>query len=168
MRDILTLGGLLATSLTLAACGSEPAAPPAQEEAAAPAMMKSGQWTLSRKTTGYNTPTVTAEEYQAALKQVSEDKICIKVDAAGVPDADALAGAEGSDCSYKDKMVRKGRLIATLACKAGAGTSEIVVEGNFTEDTLTFGTTMTKTQGGKPVLRTTHDLSGKRDGDCPA
>lgn len=65
-------------------------------------------------------------------------------------------------------MVRKGRLIATLACKAGAGTSEIVVEGNFTEDTLTFGTTMTKTQGGKPVLRTTHDLSGKRDGDCPA
>ena len=123
MRDILTLGGLLATSLTLAACGSEPAAPPAQEEEAAPAMMKSGQWTLSRKTTGYNTPTVTAEEYQAALKQVSEDKICIKVDAAGVPDADALAGAEGSDCSYKDKMVRKGRLIAILACKAGAGTS---------------------------------------------
>ena len=52
--------------------------------------------------------------------------------------------------------------------EAGASTSEIVVEGNFTEDTLTFGTTMTKTQGGKPVLRTTHDLSGKRDGDCPA
>jgi hypothetical protein len=25
---------------------------------------------------------------------------------------------------------------------------------------------MTKTEGGKPVLRTTHDLTGTRTGDC--
>ncbi|WHO39715.1 DUF3617 domain-containing protein [Sphingobium sp. AP49] len=167
MRDILT-AGLLATTLGLAACGSEPAAPPAQEEETAPVLLKAGEWTITRKTTGYNTPTVTPAEYQAALKQESEDKVCLKVDAQGVPDANALAGSEGSDCSYKDKLIRKGRLIATLACKAGAGTSEIVVEGNFTEDGLTLGTTMTKTQGGKPVLRTTHDLTGKREGNCPA
>jgi hypothetical protein len=42
-----------------------------------------------------------------------------------------------------------------------------VLEGNFTEDTLTLGSTMTKTVDGSPVLRTTHDVSGKRGGDCP-
>lgn len=168
MRDILTAAGLLATILNLAACSGDPAPPPAQEEDAAPVPMKAGQWVLSRNTTGYNTPTVTPEEYQAALKQSSEDRLCLKVDAQGVPDANALAGTEGTDCSYKDKLIRKGRLIATLSCTAGAGTSEIVVEGNFSADTLTLGTTMTKTVGGKPVLRTTHDLTGKRVGDCAA
>lgn len=167
MRDVLTMAGLLVTGLGLSACDSQPAAPPAQEEAA-PTLLKAGEWSINRKTTGYNTPTVTPEEYQAALKQESKDKLCLAVDAQGVPDANALAGAEGSDCSYKDKLVRKGRLIATLACKAGSGTSEIVVEGNFTADSMTLGTTMTKVQDGKPVLRTTHDLSGTRTGDCPA
>src|SRR3546814_8467817 len=101
--------------------------------------MKAGEWTLTRKTTGYNTPTVTPAEYQAALKQVSEDRVCIAVDAAGVPDANALAGDEGSDCTYKNKLIRKGRLIATLSCTSGKGTSEIALEGNFTADTLTLG-----------------------------
>ena len=64
--------------------------------------------------------------------------------------------------------MRKGRLIATLSCKAGAGVSELVVEGNYTADSMTLGTTMTKTEGGKPVLRTTHDLTARRVGDCPA
>lgn len=131
-------------------------------------LMQGGQWSITRKTTGYNTPTVTPAEYQAALKQIGEEKICIAVDAQGIPAADALAGKEGTACTYKDKMVRKGRLIATLACTAGAGTSEIVVEGNYTADTMTLGTTMTKTQGGKAALRTTHDVTGKRVGDCPA
>lgn len=63
-------------------------------------------------------------------------------------------------------MLRKGRLIATLSCKSGAGTSEIVLEGNYTADTLTLGSTMTKTVDGSPVLRTTHDVSGKRAGEC--
>lgn len=155
----------LPLALGVGACGSKPE--PVTETAEAPIVMKAGEWTLTRKTTGYNTPTVTPAEYQAALKQVREDKICIAVDAAGVPDADALAGAEGRHCTYKDKLVRKGRLIATLACTSGKGTSEIVLEGNFTADTLTLGSTMTKTEGGQPVLRTTHDLTGRRDGDCP-
>lgn len=149
----------------LAGCGSEKTPPP--EAVEAPVLMKAGEWTIIRKTTGYNTPTVTPAEYQAALKQIREDKLCVAVDAAGVPDPDALAGDEGKDCTYKDKLIRKGRLIATLSCKAGAGTSEIVLEGNFTEDTMTLGSTMTKTVGGQPVLRTTHDISGKRVGDCP-
>ncbi|AEG49436.1 hypothetical protein Sphch_1750 [Sphingobium chlorophenolicum L-1] len=154
----------LPLALGLAACGSQPE--PAPETAEAPIVMKGGEWTLTRKTTGYNTPTVTPAEYQAALKQVDEDKVCIAVDAAGVPDANALAGAEGKDCTYKDKLIRKGRLIATLACTAGKGTSEIVLEGNFTADTLTLGSTMTRTEGGSPVLRTTHDVTGKRAGEC--
>lgn len=154
----------LPLALGLASCGSEPE--PAAETAEAPIVMKAGEWTLTRKTTGYNTPTVTPTEYQAALKQVSEDNACIAVDAAGVPDANALAGAEGKDCTYKDKLIRKGRLIATLACTSGKGTSEIVLEGNFTADTLTLGSTMTKTEGGSPVLRTTHDVTGKRMGAC--
>lgn len=149
--------------VALAACGSEPPPPPVE---AAPVLMQAGQWTLTRKTTGYNTPTVTPAQYQAALKQVVEDKVCIAIAPDGLPDADALAGGEGTACTYKDRLARKGRLIATLACTAGAGTSEIVVEGNYTADTLTLGTTMTKTQGGQPVLRTTHDLTGKRTGDC--
>lgn len=159
MRAALLLG-----LMTLAACGSEPE--PAPETAEVPVLMQAGEWVLSRKTTGYNTPTVTPAEYQAALKETSEDRVCIAVDAAGVPDADALAGAEGSDCTYKDKLIRKGRLIATLSCKSGEGRSEIVLEGNFTADTLTLGSTMTKTVGGSPVLRTTHDVTGKRAGEC--
>ncbi|QGP79460.1 DUF3617 domain-containing protein [Sphingobium sp. CAP-1] len=164
MRTIM-IGLTLGPMLGLAACGSEPAPAPQAEEAPAP--MQAGQWELTRKTTGYNTPTVTPAEYQEALKQIGAAKLCLAVDAQGVPDADALAGKEGSDCTYKDKLVRKGRLIATLSCKAGAGTSEIVVEGNYTADSLTLGTTMTKTEGGQAVLRTTHDLTGRRIGDCP-
>ncbi len=102
-----------------------------------------------------------------SLKQIGEEKLCIAFDADNAPDADALAGPEGQDCVYKDKLVRKGRLIATLSCKAGAGVSELVVEGNYTNDSMTLGTTMTKTEGGKPVLRTTHDLTARRVGDCP-
>lgn len=154
----------LGLALGLAACGSKPE--PAPETTEAPIVMKAGEWTLTRKTTGYNTPTVTPAEYQAALKQVSEDRVCIAVDAAGVPDANALAGNEGSDCTYKDKLIRKGRLIATLSCTSGKGTSEIALEGNFTADTLTLGSTMTRTEGGQPVLRTTHDVTGKRAGEC--
>lgn len=156
----------LALTLGLAACGSDPAPAPEAEEA--PVVMQAGQWALTRKTTGYNTPTVTPAEYQEALKLVSEDKLCIAVDKDGLPDPNALAGAEGTECTYKDKMARKGRLIATLSCKAGAGTSEIAVEGNYTADMLTLGSTMTKTESGQPVLRTTHDLTGRRVGDCPS
>lgn len=164
MRTLIAVA-MVGATFTLMGCGGEAPPPPPAEDA--PVLMQAGEWALTRKTTGYNTPTVTPAEYQAALKEVSEEKLCIAVDKDGVPDADALAGKEGSDCTYKDKMFRKGRLIATLACKAGAGTSEITVEGNYTSDTLTLGTTMTKTQGGSPVLRTTHDLTGKRIGDCP-
>ncbi|WP_420145961.1 DUF3617 domain-containing protein [Sphingobium sp.] len=156
----------LCLTFGLAACGSEPTPPPQAEEA--PVVLKAGEWAITRRTTGYNTPTVTPAEYQQALKQIGEDKLCIAVDAQGIPAADALAGKEGTACTYKDRMIRKGRLIATLSCTAGAGTSDIVVEGNYTADTLTLGTTMTKMQGGKPVLRTTHDVTGKRLGDCPA
>ena len=155
----------LGLALGLAACGSKPE--PAPETTEAPIAMKAGEWALTRKTTGYNTPTVTPAEYQAALKQVSEDRICIAVDAAGVPDANALAGDDGKECTYKDKLVRTGRLIATLSCTSGKGTSEVALEGNFTADTLTLGSTMTRTEGGQPVLRTTHDINGKRVGECP-
>lgn len=161
----LSLGLSLGLALGLGGCSGDPAPAPQAEDA--PILLQAGQWAITRKTTGYNTPSVTPAEYQAALKQVAEDKICVTVDAQGVPAADALAGPEGTQCSYKDKMLRKGRLIATLSCTAGTGTSEIVAEGNYTADTLTLGTTMTKTQGGQPVLRTTHDLTGKRLGDCP-
>ncbi len=160
----MVLAALPLGLMTLTACGNK--AEPEPETVEAPVLMKAGEWTLTRKTTGYNTPTVTPAEYQAALKQTSEDKSCIAVDAGGLPDPNALAGAEGKDCSYKDKLIHKGRLIATLACKAGKGTSEIALEGNFTADTLTLGSTMTRTEGGQPVLRTTHDLTGKRTGEC--
>lgn len=166
MRKTVRAAIPLVATLMLAACGSDPAPAPESEEA--PVVMQAGQWALTRKTTGYNTPTVTPAEYQAALRQVEESKLCIAIDREGLPDADALAGTEGTACSYKDKMVRKGRLIATLSCKAGTGTSEITIEGNYTADMLTLGTTMTKMEGGAPVLRTTHDLTGQRIGDCPA
>ena len=165
MRRTVLAALPLGMTLGLAACGSEPA--PEPEAAEAPIVMKAGEWTIVRKTTGYNTPTVTPAEYQAALQKIDEDKLCLTVDAAGVPDPNVLAGDEGEDCSYKDKLLRKGRLIATLSCKAGKGTSEIVLEGNFTADTLTLGSTMTKMVDTSPVLRTTHDVSGTRLGDCP-
>lgn len=166
MRAIRLVAMPLSLGLALTACGSDPAPAP-QEAEDAPIVLKAGQWEVTRKTTGYNTPTVTPAEYQAALKQIGEDKLCIAVGKDGLPDADTLAGSEGEGCTYKDKMARKGRLIATLACKAGDGTSEIAVEGNYTADSATLGTTMTKTVGGKPVLRTTHDLTARRIGDCP-
>ena len=163
MRKTIIAALPLAMTLGLAGCGNEAPAPEAVE---APIVMKGGEWTITRKTTGYNTPTVTPEQYQAALKQVDEEKLCIAVDAKGTPDADALTGDEGKDCTYKDKLLRKGRLIATLSCKSGGATSEIVLEGNYTADTLTLGSTMTKTAAGSPVLRTTHDVTGKRTGEC--
>ncbi|SCW72323.1 Protein of unknown function [Sphingobium faniae] len=163
MRYAVLAAMPLAMSLGLTGCGSSPA--PEPEEA--PIVMQAGEWTMTHKTTGYNTPTVTPAEYEAALKEVKEDKLCVTVDAAGVPDANALAGTDGKDCTYKDKLLRKGRLIATLSCKAGAGTSEIVLEGNYTADTLTLGSTTTKMVGGQPVLRVTHDFQGKRLGECP-
>lgn len=156
--SLLPLVGLLA------ACGSSKEEAPPPE--APPVRIEAGQWTFSRTTTGYNTPTVTAEEYAAKVGQKSEDDICLKVGDDGRPDADALAGKEGSDCTYKEGFLHNGRLVATLACKAGEGTSELSVEGNYTADSMTLGVSMTKSVDGKPVLRTTHDLTGKRTGDC--
>lgn len=157
--------GIIAPAVfTLAACGSDPA--PAPEVEAPPVFMKAGEWTITRNMTGYNTPTVTPAEYQAKVGKTSEEKVCLTVDATGLPAADALAGAEGKDCTYKEKTIHRTRFIATLNCKAGSGTSELALEGNFTADTLTLGTTMTKTVNGSPTLRTTYDLTGKRTGDC--
>lgn len=151
--------------IALAGCSGQEAAAPVEEDA--PVVMKAGQWTLTRTTTGYNTPTVTPAEYQAHVGKKSEESVCLKVDADDRPDPNALAGAEGTECSYKsDSLFRKGRMIATLECKAGTGTSQLPVEGNYTADTLTLGVSMTKSESGSPVLRTTHDLSGKRTGDC--
>tara|TARA_R110000868_G_scaffold324965_2_gene585783 strand:+ start:542 stop:1030 length:489 start_codon:yes stop_codon:yes gene_type:complete len=153
-------------ALALAGCSAEQAPPPEQEDA--PIVLKAGQWTLSRTITGYNTPDITAEDYARMVGTKAEAKLCIAVGKDGRPDADALAGPEGKDCTYKDASIRKGRFIATLACKADGGTSELVLEGNYTPESLTLGSSMTKTVGGKAVLRTTHDLSGKRTGDCAA
>ena len=151
--------------LVLGGCSNGAEQAPVQEEA--PIVMKGGQWMLTRTTTGYNTPTVTPAEYQQHVGKKSEESICLAVGADGRPDANALAGKEGSDCTYKsDSLFRKGRLIATLECKSGGGKAELPIDGNDTADTLTLGVSMTKTEGGSPVLRTTHDLSGKRTGDC--
>lgn len=157
-------GWIVGTAVLLTACSATEAPPPPPEDA--PIVLKGGEWTLTRTVTGYNTPTVTAAEYAAQVGKKSEEKLCIAVGTDGRPDADALAGKEGSDCTYKDATVRKGRFIATLNCKAGGGTSELVLEGNYTPDSLTVGTSMTKSSGGAAVLRTTHDLSGKRTGEC--
>ena len=80
----------LAMMLGLGGCDGEPA--PAPEAEAAPILMRAGEWILTRKTTGYNTPTVTPAQYQEALRQVSEDKICIAIAPDGVPD---VASADG-------------------------------------------------------------------------
>lgn len=162
MRTRIAVG-----TLFLAACNAEAPPPEAEEK---PIVLQSGQWSLSRKATGYNTPTVTAKEYAAELEKTSEESVCIAVDALGVPNADALAGAEGSDCSYKDKPVmRKGRIIADLSCaKSGKGSADLLVEGNYTADTIKVGVSMTRSVGGQPVMRTTHALTGKRTGDCAA
>jgi hypothetical protein len=163
-------GLMLMTTLAgvagLAACGSEPAPEAPREEP--PIVLRGGQWTLARTQTGYNTPTVTQQEYAAHVGGKSEDKLCLKVDDKGLPDADALAGEEGKDCTYADQRIRKGRFIATLSCKAGNGTSELLLEGNYTPDSMTLAVSMTKTVDGKPALRTTHDLTGTRTGDCAA
>lgn len=159
-------GIVAATILLLAGCSAAEAPPTEKEDA--PILLKAGQWTMNRTITGYNTPTVTAAEYARMVGTKSTAEVCVAVAANGYPDADALAGEEGKDCTYKETSIRKGRFIGTLSCKAGKGTSELVMEGNYTPETLTLGVSMTRTEGGKPVLRTTHDLSGKRTGECKA
>lgn len=160
----------LATTLLLAGCGeAEQTAAPVED---APILLKAGQWTLTRDMTGYNTPTVTREEYAAKVEQDEKTvaNICLSIDKDGRPDANAIVGDEGRDCSYKDSSIRKGHVIATLECKKGpkatGGTSELTLEGNYTPDSLTIGVSMTQSKNGKPWLRTTHDLTGKRTGDC--
>src|SRR3546814_19513936 len=71
----------LGLALGLAACGSKPE--PAPETTEAPIVMKAGEWTLTRKTTGYNTPTGTPAEYKAALNQGSEEQACLPAHPAG-------------------------------------------------------------------------------------
>ena len=159
---------MAAAMLALAGCsggGGNAANNTSAEET--PVFLQGGQWTLERKTTGYNTPSVTADEYAAKVGKSKSEDICLKVDDQGRPDANTLAGDEGKECTYKEAFVRNKRLVATLSCKAGSGAAEIVVEGNFTPDSMTFGTSMTRTgSDGAIDLRTTHDLTGKRTGDC--
>ena len=163
MREWTVVAGVC---LALMGCTAE--APENKIAEDVPVVMKAGQWTFTRQTTGYNTPTVTAQEYAEQLKNKSVKTVCVAVDEKGLPDADALAGDEGSECSYKDDAVmRKGRMIANLSCKkSGGGTAELMVEGNYKPDSLTVGVSMTRTVGGQPVLRTTHDLTGKFEGEC--
>ncbi|CAN5438695.1 hypothetical protein BH10PSE12_BH10PSE12_32830 [soil metagenome] len=154
----------MALTGALTGCGpAEQAAPVAEDT---PILLKAGQWTLNRTLTGYNTATVTAAEYAAKVGQKSTESVCIAIDAKGMPDPDALAGSDGKDCTYKEPSIRKGRFIATLLCKAGTGTSELLLEGNYTPESLTLGGSTTKTVDGNAVLRTTQDLTGKRTGDC--
>lgn len=150
----------------LGGCGAaEPPAPPVED---APILLKAGQWTLTRTLTGYESATVTPAERAAKVGTKSEEQVCIAVDTAGLPNADALAGKDGNACAYKEPSVRKGRFIATLACKTPAGKSEFMMQGKYTPETLAVITTMTKWQGANMELQTNYDLSGARTGDCPA
>lgn len=160
MRGILALA-----AMTLAGCSEAEAPAPVED---APVLIKAGQWTFDRTLTGYNTPDITAEDYARMVGTKSTAEVCLAVDDKGFPDANALAGAEGTDCTYKEPSIRKGRFIASLVCKAGKGTSEMVLEGNYKPDSMTLGVSMTKLEGGQAVLRTTHDLTGKRTGECKA
>ncbi|MGK2909306.1 MAG: DUF3617 domain-containing protein [Sphingobium sp.] len=152
-------------AVILAGCTEAEAPAPVDD---VPMLIKAGQWTIDRTLTGYNTPDITAEDYARMVGTKSSGEICLAVDAEGRPDPNALAGAEGAECAYKEPSIRKGRFIATLVCKAGKGTSELVLEGNYKPENMTLGVSMTKLEGGKAVLRTTHDLTGKRTGECKA
>lgn len=149
----------------LAGCSEAPVPAPVED---APILLKAGQWTFDRTLTGYNTPDITAEDYARMVGTKSSAEVCLAVNADGRPDPNALAGAEGADCTYKEPSIRKGRFIASLVCKAGKGTSELTLEGNYKPDSMTLGVSMTKLEGGQAVLRTTHDLTGKRTGECKA
>lgn len=152
-------------AMVLAGCTEAETPAPVEE---APVLIKAGQWTIDRTLTGYNTPDITAKDYARMVGTKSSAAICLTVDEEGRPDANSLAGSEGAQCTYKDHSIRKGRFIATLVCKAGKGTSELVLEGNYTPDSMTMGVSMTKLEGGNAVLRTTHDLTGRRTGECKA
>lgn len=105
MRETILAAAPLAVMLCLAGCGKEA---PKPEPVEAPILMKAGEWTITRKTTGYNTPTVTPAQYQAALQKTDEDSLCIAVDAAGIPDANALAGTRGRIAPTRTRCCARG------------------------------------------------------------
>ncbi|MDX3910282.1 MAG: DUF3617 domain-containing protein [Sphingobium sp.] len=165
MRGYWTAAAITGAVLILTGCEAAEAPAPVED---APILLKAGQWTMDRTITGYNTPDITAEDYARMVGTKSTAEVCLTVDAKGQPDPNALAGAEGEECTYKEPSIRKGRFIANLTCKAGKGTSELVLEGNYKADSMTLGVSMTKMEGGNAVLRTTHDLTAKRTGECKA
>ncbi|HEX7783784.1 MAG TPA: DUF3617 family protein [Sphingobium sp.] len=154
---------LLMTATFLAACSAE-APPEATEEA--PVALKAGQWMLTRTYTAYKSAATATPEDAKKIGTKSETSICLPVAADGKADPSALAGDDGTDCKYKETYMNGGRFVGSMACKAGAGTSELQIEGSYKADSMDFTANMAKTVGGNTALSTSYTLEGKRTGEC--
>lgn len=154
---------LVMTAALLAACSAE-APPEATEDA--PVVLKGGQWTLTRTYTAYKSATTATPEDLAKVGTKTETSVCLPVAADGKADPTALAGDDGTDCKYKETYMNGGRFVGSMACKAGAGTSELQIEGSYKADSMAFTANMAKTVGGNTALSTSYTLAGKRTGEC--
>jgi hypothetical protein len=158
-----TMISLLMMAAMTAACSSE-APPEAADDA--PVALKGGQWALTRTYTAYKSALTATPEDVAKVGTKTETSVCLPVAADGKADPNALAGDDGTDCKYKETYMNGGRFVGSMSCKAGAGTSELQIEGSYKADSLTFAVNMAKTVGGNTALSTSYSLTGKRTGEC--
>ena len=158
----------LAAAMALAACGSEPAAPPAEEQAAE--SLKGGQYRLE----GEVTALASTDNSKPATPLKVGDKYTVEACVApdGKPGAELFAEpAKTADkCEVKNDYVHYGRISAQLSCER-AGTSGQVMPammGSFTADSFE-GEITTLTYFVKDGdYRMSRKVSAKRIGECPA
>ncbi|MBK5265033.1 MAG: DUF3617 domain-containing protein [Alphaproteobacteria bacterium] len=152
-----------ASILALAACGGgkeEEATANAATEAKPP-LMQPGEWEITHTLTGYNHDGLTKEEYDAKLGETVTTKVCITDETADRPDAVFLASNQGTECAYDNLTPTTGRLSATLTCKSGPGTINILLDGSSRDGSWMMA-------GGKPTVRASADVTATRLGACPA
>ena len=154
---------MIAPLLALAGCGSEPAAPAADEKAP-PAAFPAGEWevtvlTESLKSADKSTP---ATAYKQGATTVT--KVC----AAPGPKPDpALFTEKGDKCTADAAYAKDGRMSISYKCdRPGRGLLTPTLDGNFDADTFEVAVSTGSYFKGDGDYVMTQNIKGKRIGDC--
>lgn len=134
--------------------------------------IRPGLWETSSEIVSATAPGMPREMTRAMLGQRSAMRNCITPEQAARPDANFLAAREGSSCSYRDFVMRDGRMRGTMVCGGdgeggGEGLMRMGMDGEYGPEAYDLAlaiTTGALPGGGEMEIEAR--VEGRRIGDC--